>query len=58
MINNKNRRKAENLQQERERDTRGFSRKLYAACVIYSSLFNIYLPHPRQVLPNTVRVKV
>jgi len=56
MINNKNRRTAENLQQER--DTRGLSRKLYAACVIYFSLFNIYLPHPRQVLPNIVRVKV
>jgi hypothetical protein len=33
MINNKNKSKAENLQQER--NTRGFSRKLYAACVIY-----------------------
>lgn len=56
MINDKNKTKAENLQQER--DTRGFSRKLYAACVIYFSLFNIYLPHPGQVLPNRVRVKV
>ena len=56
MINNENKRKAENLQQER--DTDGFSRKLYAACVIYFSLFNIHLPHPGHVLPNTVRVKV
>lgn len=51
MINNKNKGR-QKIYSKRERDTRGFSRKLYAACVIYFH-FSTYICHTQDKFYQT-----